>query len=377
MNAAAATAQAGRLQAMLHGPVLLTLFRLATPNVIGLVVVTFVIGFDGWILGRVGADALAGIALVFPLAMLMMQMSAGGIGGAVTAAVARMLGAGRNEDAATLALHAVLIAVLLAAVFAGLLLGSGRPLYALMGGEGAALDAALAYSNVLFAGALLIWLSNTLAAIVRGCGNMVLPSAAMIGTALVHIALCPILVFGVGSWAGLGIAGAAFSSLLINLLMALVLAVWLVRGKGSLRLDWHGFRMHPEMFGAILRVGAPASLSPVLSNLSVALVTALIGSFGTAALAGYGVAARLEYVMVPIAFGFGTALTALVATNMGAGQRDRALRVTWSGGLVVAAFTGVLGISAAIHPPLWMGIFTNDPAELEFGGRYLRVVGAF
>lgn len=373
----AEAAQATRTRDMLHAPVLPMLFRLATPNVIGLVVVTVVIAFDGWILGRLGPDALAGIALVFPLAMLMTQMSAGGMGGAVTAAVARALGAGQNDDAVALAWHALLIAVLLAVAFSFLLIAFGRPLYAAMGGSGRALDAALAYSNMLFAGALLTWLSNTLAAIVRGSGNMVLPSVAMIGTALIHLALCPFLVFGMGAWPGLGIVGAATSSLTVSAVTAAVLAAWLAKGRGGLRLRWQRFHPHRRMFAAILRVGAPASLSPILSNLSVALVTGLIGSYGTAALAGYGVAARLEYVMVPVAFGFGTALTALVATNMGAGRHDRALRATWTGALVVAAFTGTIGIAAAIHPPLWMSHFSHDVEVLEFGGRYLRVVGAF
>lgn len=115
MTAAAAHAEWAR--AMLHAPVLPTLFRLAAPNVIGLVVVTVMIGFDGWILGRLGADALAGAALVFPLSMLMTQMSAGGMGGAVTAAVARALGGGRRAEAAGLGWHALYIALALAAAF--------------------------------------------------------------------------------------------------------------------------------------------------------------------------------------------------------------------------------------------------------------------
>src|SRR4029450_6234811 len=93
----AATPAAARTQLMLHGPLLPTLLRLATPNVVGLFAMTVVIGYDGYIIGRLGADALAGVALVFPLSMLMMQMSGGGIGGAVTAAGAPALGAGRGE----------------------------------------------------------------------------------------------------------------------------------------------------------------------------------------------------------------------------------------------------------------------------------------
>ncbi|QHE78045.1 MATE family efflux transporter [Hydrogenophaga sp. PBL-H3] len=370
----AALAQS-RVQQMLHAPLLSTLFRLATPNVMGLFAATIVIGYDGYILGRVGADALAGIALVFPLSMLMLQMSAGGIGGATTAAVARALGAGRGEDASRLAQQALLISAALAALFMLVLLGFGRPIFSGMGGRGAALEAALAYSNVLFSGALIIWFTNVLAAVVRGAGNMVLPSVLLLGTALLHLALCPLLVFGWGPWPGLGVAGAAVSTLVVNALSAVVMVVHLLRRDGAVHLQRAPWRPHGPLLRDILRVGLPASMSPVISNASIAVATALVGSYGTAALAGYGVAARLEYILVPIAFGFGTALTAMVATNMGAGQSARAVRVAWVGGAVVAAITGTIGLVAAVAPALWMGLFTTDAEVLALGATYLNIVG--
>ncbi len=212
-DAHAGNTMADRTRQMLQGPLLPTLFRLATPNVIGLFAMTLVIGYDGFILGRLGPDALAGVALVFPLSMLMLQMSAGGIGGATTAAVARALGAGRSEDASRLAQHALLIALALAALFSVVLLGLGRTVYGAMGGRGAALDDALAYSNLLFGGAVVIWATNVLAAIVRGAGNMLLPALMLLTIAFVHVLLCPLLVFGWGPIAGLGVAGAAISTL--------------------------------------------------------------------------------------------------------------------------------------------------------------------
>ena len=374
---AAGRAPPSRTRQMLEGPVLPTLLRLATPNVIGLFAMTIVIGYDGYILGRLGADALAGIALVFPLSMLMMQMSAGGIGGATTAAVARALGAGRSEEAGRLAQQALLIGGLLAVLFMLALLGFGRSVFGAMGGRGAALDGALAYSNVLFGGAAVIWSTNVLAAVVRGAGNMVLPSAMLMLTALVHLVLCPLLVFGWGPVAGLGVAGAAFSTLAANGVAALVMVVHLLRRDGAVQLHRSPWRVRPALLRDILRVGVPASLSPVISNASIAVSTAFVGGFGTAALAGYGVAARLEYILVPIAFGFGTALTAMVATNMGAGQSARAVRVAWTGAMVVAAITGVIGVTAAIAPALWMNLFTADISVQGFGAAYLNIVGGF
>jgi len=366
-----------RTHAMLHAPLLPTLLRLATPNVMGLFAMTLVIGYDGYILGQLGADALAGIALVFPLSMLMLQMSAGGIGGATTAAVARALGAGRSEEASRLAQHALFIGAVLAALFMAVLLGFGRAVFGVMGGRGAALEAALAYSHILFGGALVIWSTNVLAAVVRGAGNMLLPSLMLLATALVHLVLCPVLVFGWGPVQGLGVAGAAVSTLTANALAAVVLAAHLLRRGGAVQLQGPRWRLRADLLRDILRVGVPASLSPVISNASIAVATAFAGSFGTAALAGYGVAARLEYILVPIAFGFGTALTAMVATNMGAGQPARALRVAWTGGTVVAAITGTIGLATAIAPALWMNLFTPDPAVRGVGAQYLHIVGGF
>ncbi|WP_295636678.1 MATE family efflux transporter [uncultured Methylibium sp.] len=363
-------------QQMLHGPLLPTLFRLATPNVIGLFATTLVIGYDGYILGRLGAEALAGVALVLPLSMLMLQMSAGGIGGATTAAVARALGAGRRDEADRLAQHALLIAGVMAVLFTIVLLGFGSVVYAAMGGRGAALSDALGYSNLLFGGAIVIWLTNVLAAIVRGAGNMLLPSLMLVATAAVHVVLCPLLVFGWGPLTGLGATGAAASTLAANGVAALVMVAHLLRRSGAVHLGRAPWRLRTALLRDILRVGLPASLSPVLSNASIAAATALVGSYGVAALAGYGIAARLEYILVPIAFGFGSALTALVATNMGAGQPGRALRATWSGGAVVAAVTGLIGIASALVPTAWLGLFTADAAVIDFGADYLNIVGA-
>jgi putative MATE family efflux protein len=362
-------------QRMLHAPVLPTLFRLATPNIIGLFAMPLIIGYDGFILGRLGANALAGVALVFPLSMLMMQISGGGIGGATTAAVARALGGGRRDDASRLAQQAVFIAILFSLPFTLAQFAFGRAIYAAMGGRGAALADALAYSNIVFGGAVLIWLFNVLASVVRGAGNMLLPSVTLLGSALVHLALCPLLVFGWGPVPGLGIAGAGISALAINGLGAMVMAIHLLRRSGAVHLNRLPWRVHAKLLRDILRVGLPASLSPVMSNGSIAISTAFVGSFGLAALAGYGVAARLEYVLVPIAFGFGIALTAMVATNMGAGQRQRALRVAWTGGAVVAAFTGAIGLAVALAPGLWMDLFTTDVAVRGLGSRYLNIAG--
>jgi Na+-driven multidrug efflux pump len=176
---------------LLDGPVASTLLRLAAPNVLMLVLQAAVTTLDAVYVGWLGSPALAGVSLVFPLVMLMQTMSAGGMGGGVASAVARALGAGRRRDADALVVHAILIALAMAAGFNATLVLGGPWLYRAMGGAGPTLDAAIAYSNVLFAGAVAYWLFNTLGSVVRGTGNMSLPAAIMTANALIYIGLSP------------------------------------------------------------------------------------------------------------------------------------------------------------------------------------------
>jgi putative MATE family efflux protein len=364
-----------RLRLLLEAPVAPTLVRLAAPNVLVMLLQAAVATLDAVFVGWLGSPALAGISLVFPLVMLMQTMSAGGMGGGVASAVARALGAGRRADADALVAHALLIAVAMAACFtAGIVLG-GPAIYHAMGGTGQALDAALAYSNVLFGGALAYWLFNTLGSVVRGSGNMTLPASVMVANAAIYVALSPALIAGWGPVPRLGIAGAAVASVASFGLGSLALIAYLVSGHSLVTLSLRGLRFRVSLFREILRVGAPGALNTVLTNLSVVVLTGLVGSFGSAALAGYGMGARLEYLQIPLVFGLGSGLVTMVGANVGAGQLARAERVAWVGGGLAAALTGSVGLLAACFPRAWLGLFSADPEVLAAGSRYLTTVG--
>jgi Na+-driven multidrug efflux pump len=233
----------------------------------------------------------------------------------------------------------------------------------------------MSYANVLFAGAAAIWSVNVLAGVARGTGKMLAASLALVGTTVLHLVLCPLLVFGAGPVPPLGVAGAAASTVICNALSALGLLAWLSWSRGPVRLLGSAWTLRRADFRGILKVALPSAANPVLSNGSIALATAYVGTFGSVAMAAYGIAARLEYILVPIAFGMGSALTAMVATNMGARQVQRAKRVTWAGAGLVLAVTGSIGLAAALFPNAWMGLFTTDAAVQAAGSVYLRIVG--
>ena len=350
---------AARTRLLLEGPVAPTLLRLAAPNVLVMVLQATVSTLDAVFVGWLGGDALAGVSVVFPLVMLMQTMSAGGMGGGVASAVARALGAGRRKEADALVAHALIIALGMGALFTVAALAGGPWLYRAMGGTGATLDAALAYSHVIFGGAVAYWLYNTLSAVVRGTGNMALPATVMVANGAIYLVLSPALIMGWGPLPRLGVAGAAAASVTSFALGSVVLGVYLASGRSLVTLSLARIRPRWALFRDILRVGAPGSLNTVFTNLTIVLVTALVGPFGAHALAGYGMGARLEYLQIPLVFGLGAALVTMVGTNMGAGNLARAQRVAWVGSGLAALVTGAVGLFGALFPHVWLGLFST------------------
>src|SRR3954462_4767326 len=165
--------------ALLDGPILRTLLWLAWPNVIALTAGTCVVIAETSYVGRLGVESLAAMALVFPIVILTMTMSGGAMGGGVSSAIARALGAGDIDRASTLAAHALVIGLFFGLVLMGGMLVFGPHLLALLGGRGNVLAQAVGYVQIFFGGAVLPWLLNTCAGILRGTGNMKLPSALM------------------------------------------------------------------------------------------------------------------------------------------------------------------------------------------------------
>ena len=364
-----------RTRLLLEAPIAPTLLRLGAPNVLVMLAQAGVGLMETYFVGKLGTDALAGMALVFPAVMLMQMTSAGAMGGGIASAIARALGARRRDDADALVLHALLIAAVFALVFMVTVVAGGRWLYTRMGGSGGALDAALVYSNWVFGGALLVWLFNTLSAVIRGTGNMALPAYVTVAGAVLLLPLSPLLIFGWGPLPGLGIAGGAIALLLYYLAGSAVLAAYLWSSRSLLRPSLRGLQLRWALFADILRVGLVGTVSTVATNLAIGITTALVGAYGTAAIAGYGTASRLEYLLVPLVFGLGAPLVAMVGTCIGAGQRERALRATWIGAAIAFAMTEAIGLWAAAYPAAWLSLFNTEPAMIEAGSQYLRIVG--
>ncbi len=358
--------------ALLIAPILPMLLKLALPTVTVLVAQTAVNIAEAYYVGILGTDALAGAALVFPIFMLMTMMSNGGLGSGVASSVARAVGAGRRNDADAALFHAVVLAIIVGALFTlGVTLG-GPLLYRALGGRDAALTAATTYSNYLFAGAIPVWIVNLQAAALRGSGNVKVPALVTLIGAIVTIPASPVLIFGLGPFPRLGIGGAGVAFGLYYGAAMLFLLRYMASGRSGLTLRI--VRLRGEIFADMLKVGIPTAFNAVLTNLTVILVTGAVGLFGTSALAGYGISSRLDYIMIPLLFGISTATLTMVGVNMGAGHTARARKIGWTSGVVGMLFTGTIGAVVAIFPTSWLHLFSSDTEVVREGMTYLRIV---
>ncbi|WP_249734510.1 MATE family efflux transporter [Bradyrhizobium sp. sGM-13] len=363
--------------AMLEGPVLPTLLTLALPTLVVMVVQTLVGVAETYFVSFLGTEALAGVSLVFPVFMLMQMMSNGGIGGGVASAIARAMGAGKVAEAEALALNALVLAIAFGVIFAAAEWLFGEAIYRLLGGQAGALGAALEYGHVVFFGAIFVWIVSLLAAALRGAGNTVAPAAVILLGVFVLLPLSPALIFGWGPFPQLGVAGAGVAVVVYYLVGALVLIVYMRSARASLRLPFAVRLIKWRQLGDILGVGGLSAIGTIQSNLTVVLVTGAVGLFGTDAIAGYGIASRLDYIQIPVLFALGSAALTMVGVNIGAGQIKRAERIAWIAAFFAAGVTELLGLVVTIFPHAWLTLFSTEPEVLAAGSIYFRNVAPF
>ncbi|BAT61393.1 multidrug export protein MepA [Variibacter gotjawalensis] len=359
---------------LLVDPILPTLTRLSLPNMISMLAIALVAVAETAYVGLLGTAPLAAMALVFPMVMLQQTMSAGAMGGGISSAISRALGAGLMQRAEAVAFHATVIGLGAGLAMFIAFLAGGPWIYRILGGSGDVLGQALLYSNTIFFGAVSIWLTNTFASIVRGGGNMKVPSATLLVAAALQVVLGGALGLGLGPFPRLGMLGIGLGQVIAFTAAALFLAGYLMSSRARVRLSFSQ-KLSREIFFDILRVGGIASLSSVQTVLTVLIVTALVSRFGDEALAGYGIGARLEFLLIPIVFAVGVACVPMVGMAVGSGNIPRARSVAWTGGLLAAIIVGVVGIVVALAPDLWGKLFTTNEAVLAAARSYFAWAG--
>ena len=315
---------------------------LTAPNALAFTVQAFVNIAEIWLIGTLGTVALAAIALSFPFSILIQTMSLGALGGGVSSAVARALGNDDKIRADKVLWHAIYLGIIISGVLAFLFWLLGRNVLTLLGGEGAILDAALGYCTILFIGGTFLWLSSLISAIFRGAGDMAYPSRIMIIASVLQVPLTALFILALLG-CPLGVPGAALSNVVISAGMSLAMLLRIKSGRCLVGFRKSCMAIDASVFREILKVSLPATLNPILNVAVILFLTALVGRFGPSALAGFGIGTRIEYVVLPIMFAFGTAATTLVGTNIG--QEIIGVLRLWDG----------MQLHALLFSAVWLG----------------------
>ena len=366
-----------RTQEFLSKPIVPLLIRMSAPNTVAFFIQSLVVLTEVWFISKLGTDSLAAVALAFPLLMITQTMSGGALGGAITSAVARSMGANDIDRVEKLIWHSVVISLGGALIFLILFLFFGNQLLFLLGGRGEILQESYAYCSVLFFGGALLWLSGSLSAVLRGMGNMRFPATLMVIASSFQVVLSGGFILGWFGFPKLGVPGAAVAVLITSAIMVTVILIKLQSNSVPASLKREKFQLSKSLFDNIFEVAIPASVSPLLTVGTILVLTGLVGTFGTEALAGYGIGSRVEFLMIPLIFGIGTAMTSIVGANIGAKEIIRAEKVGIYGGSTAGIISVFIGLTLALFPESWIQFFTNDPKAFEVTKQYIQLVGPF
>ena len=366
-----------RTQEFLSKPIVPLLIRMSAPNTVAFFIQSLVVLTEVWFISKLGTDSLAAVALAFPLLMITQTMSGGALGGAITSAVARSMGANDIDRVEKLIWHSVVISLGGALIFLILFLFFGNQLLFLLGGRGEILQESYTYCSVLFFGGALLWLSGSLSAVLRGMGNMRFPATLMVIASSFQVVLSGGFILGWFGFPKLGVPGAAVAVLITSAIMVTVILIKLQSNSVPASLKKEKFQLSKSLFDNIFEVAIPASVSPLLTVGTILVLTGLVGTFGTEALAGYGIGSRVEFLMIPLIFGIGTAMTSIVGANIGAKEIIRAEKVGIYGGSTAGIVSVFIGLTLALFPESWIQFFTNDPKAFEVTKQYIQLVGPF
>ncbi len=358
------------------GPLIRTILNLAWPMMLGFFFHTLFNIIDAMYLGRYSPEAIAAVSLTFPVIFFIIALASGaGIG--ITSLIARNLGAKRKKEAENVAEHGLLIGLVLSILFTTVGLAIAKPLFRYIGASDALMPLVIEYVSIIFAGSIFMFGGFIVNSILRGEGDMKTPMKIMIIATLINIILDPIFIFGWLSVPEMGVAGAAWATLISRAIATIYAIVYILRGKSYLSLDLKKFKFRIRIIADIFKVGIPASLSQTTVSLGFFFLTKFVATYGDYAVGAFGIVARLDSVaMLPIV-GIGTATITMVGFNVGAKNYERAEKVAWASSFLAFLIGSAVGIVYFIFPEFFMRVFSDHPDIVSIGAGYLAVIALF
>jgi putative MATE family efflux protein len=363
-----------RQKLFLEGPIGRALVRLAIPIVLGNVLQTGYQLTDAFWVGRLGAAAVAAVSVSFPVTFLVIALGAGLAMAAATLS-AQYMGAGRpdmvNHVAAQTMMMVAVTSVFLGA--AGYLLAPY--LLALLGVAPDVYSGALGFMRVSFVGIIFVFLYAMFQALMRGVGQTRVPLLIVLGTVTLNFILDQLFIFGWGPLPAHGVMGAALATLVTQALAAALGIAIFLRGRHGIQLAWRGLRPDLPYIKRAFFLGLPGSIELSARGMGPMVMSFLAASFGTLTIAAYGVGTNvLQFLTIP-AMGLSMAVSTLVGQNMGAGNIERATRVTVLGAAASFVLLSLAGILAFLFAPAIVAFFVpEDPQVITQGAGFIRIM---
>jgi putative MATE family efflux protein len=358
-----------------QGPIVRNLLLLSWP--MALMETLFVVSQVAdmiWV-GRLGPSAIAAMGVAFTVVMLVLSLDFGLVVGA-KAMVARYVGAGDISTANHIAAQALILGTAWGLLMTVLGISLAEPVMAMFGLEADVIADGVAYIRITFAGWVTMDIMLVILYIVQSSGDTIRPMILEVLTRVIHVTLCPFLVLGLGIFPLMGVSGAALSSV-IGQVVGAGLAIWLLFGGGTrLHVTRKDFRLDFNIMGRILKIGLPALATNLQRSIGSVVITWLMASFGTMAMAAHSLTSRVEmFIMLP-GFGLGMGAGVLVGQNLGAGEPARAEKSAWMASGILEAFMIVCSAVTLLWADGIMSIFTTAPELIKMGGTFLKISSA-
>lgn len=357
-----------------EGSISRSLIRLAVPIVLANVLQSAYQLTDTFWVGRLGADAVAAISLSFPIVFLLISMGAGfGIAGTVLVAQYKGSRNSRMVDVAASQTYLVMVVVALFISVLGYLISP--VIVDAMVKASDVREMAVSYLQISMIGLVFMYTYIMFQSLFRGIGNVKTPLWIVLMSVVLNFFLDPLFIMGYGPVPPHGVAGAAYATICTQALAALVGTWLMVNGRHGFSLSWHLMKPNWGQIRQIFALGLPASAEQSTRGLAMIVMTFLVASFGTVAIASYGIGVRVLSFMIIPSLGFSMATSALVGQNIGAGKIDRAKEVariaTWTI-FVVLSFAGFCFFVGAEEV---LNLFVPGEEEVIQGGKvFIRII---
>ncbi|MGM0499307.1 MAG: MATE family efflux transporter [Bacillota bacterium] len=354
-------------------PIVKLLFKLSAPAIAGMLIQAMYNIVDSIYVGRLSTDALSALSISFPVQMFLIAVGVGtGVG--TSSLISRLLGQGDKCRANNVAEHVFFIAIIYG-ILGGLLgIFFSENIIKLFTNDPILIDLGYQYINIILTGSIAIFIPATFNYILRGEGNTFVPMLTMIIGAVLNMIIDPFLIFGLGPFPQLGVAGAAYATVFSRFIGGIFIVFVLLSDKNELTLKLEDFKFDFQIIKEIYNIGIPAMANRLLFSASIVFINLILGAFSSTAIAVMGLIFRMQSFFLMMVFGLTQGYLPIVGYNYGHNNPERMKKTILIGNAAALSF-GVIGfLIFQLFPAAIIRLFNSDPELINIGVGALKRV---